>query len=131
EALLPVQEPGRADRVEQLVRADHPGVEPPRPRRRIARRLAPYLLSLPGGLWLVLLFIVPLVTMLSLSLQTCNQGTGACVMTWHWAEFPQQLKTYHTQMLTSFQFAAIATIVDLVISFPLAYWIAFYGGNRK
>jgi len=117
--------------VERPVRADHSGIAVRTGRRRAGKRFAPYLLNLPGGLWLLAFFVVPLITMLSLSLQTCNFGTGACVMTWHWAEFPQQLKTYHTQMLTSFQFAAIATIVDLVISFPLAYWIAFYGGNRK
>jgi len=81
--------------------------------------------------WLIILFLVPLVAMLSLSLQTCDPGTGACVMTWHWGEFPQQLRLYHGQLLTSLQFAAIATVVDLILSFPLAYWIAFHGGNRK
>jgi len=116
--------------VEQPVRADHPGLAPRRRRRR-GRTLAPYLLSLPGGLWLIVLFLVPLFTMLSLSLQTCNQGTGACTMTWHWGEFPQQLKLYHTQLVTSLVFAAIATIIDLIVAFPLAYWIAFYGGNKK
>ena len=52
-------------------------------------------------------------------------------MTWHWAEFGQQLSLYHTQFLTSFYFAGAATLIDLVISFPIAYWIAFYGGNKK
>ena len=69
--------------------------------------------------------------MLSLSLQTCNFGTGACVMTWHWAEFGQQLSLYHTQFLTSIYFAGAATLIDLIVSFPIAYWIAFYGGNKK
>jgi spermidine/putrescine transport system permease protein len=116
--------------VEQPVRADHPELTA-RHRQRIGRRLSPYLLTLPGGLWLVVLFLVPLFIMLSLSLQTCNQGTGACTMTWHWGEFPQQLRLYHTQLVTSLMFAAIATVVDLVVAFPLAYWIAFYGGHRK
>ena len=93
--------------------------------------LAPYFLILPGGIWLIVLFVVPLVTMLSLSLQTCNTGTGACVMTWHWAEFPQQISLYHTQLLTSLYFAGAATLIDLVVSFPISYWIAFHGGNKK
>jgi spermidine/putrescine transport system permease protein len=88
-------------------------------------------LILPGGIWLIVLFVVPLVTLLSLSLQTCNTGTGACVMTWHWAEFPQQISLYHTQLLTSLYFAGAATLIDLVISFPISYWIAFHGGNKK
>jgi spermidine/putrescine transport system permease protein len=107
------------------------GVPRVRRRRRPWKVLAPYFLILPGGIWLIVLFVVPLVTMLSLSLQTCNTGTGACVMTWHWAEFPQQISLYHTQLLTSLYFAGAATILDLVVSFPIAYWIAFHGGNKK
>ena len=52
-------------------------------------------------------------------------------MTWHWAEFGQQLSLYHSQFVNSFYFAGAATVIDLVVSFPIAYWIAFYGGNRK
>jgi spermidine/putrescine transport system permease protein len=107
------------------------GVPRVRRRRRLSKVLAPYFLILPGGIWLIVLFVVPLVTMLSLSLQTCNTGTGACVMTWHWAEFPQQISLYHTQLLTSLYFAGAATLIDLVVSFPISYWIAFHGGNKK
>jgi spermidine/putrescine transport system permease protein len=100
-------------------------------RARLSRALAPYLLSLPGGLWLIALFLVPLVIMLSLSLQSCNEATGACVMTWHWSEFGQQLSLYHPQLIKSFEYAGAATAIDLVISFPIAYWIAFYGRRLK
>ena len=117
--------------MEQPVLADHPGLVTRRRRARLGKRLAPYLLSLPAGLWLLALFLIPLVVMLSLSLQSCNPGTGACVMTWHWGEFGQQLSLYHTQFLTSIYFAGAATIIDLIVSFPIAYWIAFYGGNKK
>jgi len=117
--------------VEQPVLADHPGLVTRRRRVRLGKALAPYLLSLPAGLWLLAIFLIPLVVMLSLSLQTCNPGTGACVMTWHWGEFGQQLSLYHTQFLTSIYFAAAATIIVLLVSFPIAYWIAFYGGNKK
>ncbi|HEX9035210.1 MAG TPA: ABC transporter permease [Streptosporangiaceae bacterium] len=102
-----------------------------RPRARLGKALAPYLLSLPAGLWLLILFLIPLVIMLSLSLQSCNNATGACVMTWHWSEFGQQLSLYHGQFLNSFYYAGAATLVDLLVSFPIAYWIAFYGGNKK
>jgi len=74
---------------------------------------------------------VPLFVMLSLSLQTCNFGTGACVMTWHFGEFWQQISLYHAQFLNSIYFATAATVIDLIISFPIAYWIAFYGGSKK
>ena len=118
--------------MEQPVLADHPGlVTRRRTRPRLGKALAPYLLSLPAGLWLLVLFLIPLVVMLSLSLQTCNSASGACVMTWHWGEFGQQLSLYHTQFITSIYFAGAATIIDLLVSFPIAYWIAFHGGNKK
>jgi len=93
--------------------------------------LAPYLLSLPAGVWLLLLFIVPLVTMMIQSLETCSPATGECVQTWNWGEIPHQVNLYHQQFITSLVFAAVATVIDLVVSFPIAYWIAFYGGRRK
>lgn len=120
--------------MEQHVPADHPGRvthRRPRPRVRPGKVLAPYLLSLPAGLWLAAFFLVPLVVMLSLSLQSCNPATGACVMTWHWGEFWQQLSLYHAQFLTSIYFAGAATVIDLLVSFPIAYWIAFRGGSLK
>jgi spermidine/putrescine transport system permease protein len=101
------------------------------PRARLGKVLAPYLLSLPAAVWLLALFLIPLVVLLSLSLQNCNPATGACVMTWHWAEFWQQVSLYHQQFLTSVWFAGAATLICLIVSFPIAYWIAFYGGNKK
>ncbi len=123
--------------MEQPVLADHPGGIAPaaasagRRRARPGKFLAPYLLSLPAGLWLLILFLIPLVVMLSLSLQTCNSGTGACVMTWHWGEFGQQLSLYHSQFLLSIYYAGAAAIIDIIVSFPIAYWIAFRGGRWK
>ncbi len=118
--------------MERTVPADSPGgVTEPRSRGGWGKRLAPYLLSLPAGLWLLLLFIVPLGAMLVMSLETCSPATGACVMTWHWGELPSVVSLYRAQFLTSFYFAAAATLADLVISFPIAYWIAFHGGRRK
>ena len=95
------------------------------------KRLTPYLLSLPAGLWLALLFIVPLVLMLSETLKTCSPASGICTMTWNWGELPHQVNLYRAQFVTSLIFALAATVIDLAISFPIAYWIAFYGGRRK
>jgi spermidine/putrescine transport system permease protein len=92
---------------------------------RLRKRLVPYALGAPAGLWLTLFFLVPLVTLLSLSLQTCNTLTLACRLTWHWQEFPSSVADYHRQFLRSLLYAGGATLVDLAVSFPLAYWIAF------
>lgn len=118
--------------MEQPVSTDHSGsVAKQRRRASWGKHLPPYLLSLPAGLWLFLLFIVPLAMMLSMSLKTCSPASGQCVMTWNWNEIPSSVSLYRTQFVTSLIFAGVATIFDLLISFPIAYWIAFYGGRRK
>ena len=118
--------------MDESVLTDHPrGVEKQRHSSGWGKKLAPYLLSLPSGVWLLLLFIVPLCILLIQSLETCSPATGQCVMTWSWGELPSQVNLYHQQFITSLIFAAVATVIDLIISFPIAYWIAFYGGRRK
>ena len=118
--------------MEQPVSADHPGSVGRQHRRATwGRKLPPYLLSLPAGIWLLLLFIVPLAMMLTMSLKTCSPASGQCVMTWSWGQLPHSVNLYRAQFITSLIFAAVATVFDLVISFPIAYWIAFYGGRRK
>jgi spermidine/putrescine transport system permease protein len=95
-----------------------------------ARRRGPYVLLLPGTLWLGLFFIVPIVVMASLSLQTGNLIEGFR-QTFHWQTYVDGITTYRTQLLRSLIFGGVATIAALLISFPMAYWIAFYGGRRK
>ena len=39
--------------------------------------------------------------------------------------------TTRTQFVRSLIYGAITTVVLIVLAFPVAYWIAFYGGRRK
>jgi spermidine/putrescine transport system permease protein len=96
----------------------------------VRRVLAPYLLILPGGLWLLLFFVVPMVTMLSLSLQEGDVVNGY-VFTGHWQTYVDAISDYRTQLVRSLIYGALATVALIVIAFPVAYWIAFYGGRRK
>jgi spermidine/putrescine transport system permease protein len=96
----------------------------------VRRVLAPYLLILPGGLWLLLFFVVPMVTMLSLSLQQGDIVNGY-VFTGHWQTYVDAISAYREQLFRSLVYGAVTTIVLIVVSFPVAYWIAFYGGRRK
>jgi spermidine/putrescine transport system permease protein len=97
---------------------------------RVKRALAPYLLVLPGGLWLLLFFAVPMVTMLSLSLQEGDIVNGF-VFTGHWQNYTESLADYQTQLVRSLVYGAITSFVLIVMAFPVAYWIAFYGGKKK
>ena len=97
---------------------------------RVKRQLAPYLLILPGSLWLLLFFVVPMFTMLSLSLQEGDVVNGYR-FTFHWQTYVDAMEDYRTQLIRSLIYGLIATVVLIVLAFPAAYWIAFYGGRRK
>jgi spermidine/putrescine transport system permease protein len=97
---------------------------------RVRRHLAPYLLVFPGGLWLVLFFAVPMVTMLSLSMQQGDIIHGYS-FTGHWQTYLESVEDYHTQLFRSLLYGAVTTAVLIVMSFPIAYWITFYGGRHK
>jgi spermidine/putrescine transport system permease protein len=96
----------------------------------IRAKLAPYALLLPGGLWLLLFFVVPMVAMLSLSLQQGDVLSGY-QLTWHWQTYTDALRTYDTQIVRSLEYGLITTIVQILIAFPIAYYIAFKAGSNK
>jgi spermidine/putrescine transport system permease protein len=97
---------------------------------RTRRRLLPYLFLGPGLLWLIVFFLVPLVNQLNVSLQTGNPETGYS-FAWHFATYSDALSQYHAQFLRSLGYAATATVLDLIIAFPLAYFIAFKAGRAR
>jgi spermidine/putrescine transport system permease protein len=94
------------------------------------RGAIPYLLSLPGGVWLALFFVVPMAAMFSLSLQEGSLSEGYR-FTGHWQTYVEALGNYETQLFRSLLYGLIVTAATLVISYPMAYWIAFRGGRRK
>ncbi len=97
---------------------------------RLKRKLAPYLLVFPGGLWLLLFFAIPLITMLSLSLQEGDIVNGYA-FTGHWQTYVESIENYHPQIVRSLIYGGIASFLMAVLAFPVAYWIAFSGGRRK
>jgi spermidine/putrescine transport system permease protein len=103
--------------------------ERPEPAAR-AGRFAPYLMILPGGLWLLAFFAVPLALMLSLSLQTGNLIDGFR-QTFHWQNYAEGLAMYGDQFARSLWYGLLATLLCIALSYPAAYWIAFHGGRRK
>jgi spermidine/putrescine transport system permease protein len=94
------------------------------------RRWAPYLLLLPGLVWLAVFFLLPMATLVSTSLQEGSVATGYR-LTWRWTNYTFALGSFGSQFLRSFGYAATATALALVISYPLAYAIAFRAGRWK
>ncbi|MBA2312193.1 MAG: ABC transporter permease [Actinobacteria bacterium] len=93
-------------------------------------RLTPYLLTLPGVLWLTAFFVVPMVTMFSVSFQEGNIYEGYR-FTGHWQTYTDTLGSYSEQFLRSLWYGLIVTAAVLLITFPMSYWIALKGGKRK
>jgi spermidine/putrescine transport system permease protein len=97
---------------------------------RTRRSLLPYALLAPGLLWLIVFFLVPLYYMAEISLKTGTLETGY-QLTWHFETYTDAISNYQDQLLRSFEYAALSTLISLVIAFPLAYVIAFRGGRYK
>jgi spermidine/putrescine transport system permease protein len=93
------------------------------------RRIVPYFLLGPGTIWLVLFFVVPLYFMAEMSLRS---GTvGDFVFSWHWANYSEALELYDSQFVRSFVYAGAATVLSLLLAYPLAYTIAFKAGRWR
>ena len=96
----------------------------------LRKRLAPYGLISPAAVWLGVFFVIPLVAMVSLATQTGSVDEGFR-QTFNFGIFGDALSTYGKFFIRSLEYGGIATLIVFVVSFPLSYWIAFYGGSRK
>jgi len=94
------------------------------------RGLTPYLLLAPGIAWLALFFLVPLGFLAYQSLESGSIDFGYA-FNWAWANYWDAIHNYRRQFIRSFEYAGIATVLALVISYPVAYFIAFRGGRWK
>lgn len=96
----------------------------------IRRRLVPYFLLGPGLIWLILFFVVPMYFMGRLSLESGGLTEGF-QFTWQFSNYTDALSEFESQFLRSFWYAGVATVLALVIAYPLAYMIAFRAGRWK
>lgn len=94
------------------------------------RGLAPYLLLAPGLAWLALFFVVPVYYLGNTSLQSGSFAEGYG-FAWAWGNYADAVSTFSEQFVRSLQYAGTATAIAFVVSYPLAYWIAFRGGRWK
>jgi spermidine/putrescine transport system permease protein len=94
------------------------------------RSTVPYLLLAPGLAWLGAFFVVPLGF---LGYQSLERGSFDFGYTfgWTWSNYRHALTTYHDQLVRSLVYAGLATVIALLVAYPLAYWIAFRGGRWK
>jgi len=94
------------------------------------RGLIPYLFLVPGGLWLIAFFVLPLLTAVSVALQEGSLGTGYR-LTFNFGIFPEAIARWDDQLVRSLQYGLIVTALTMLIGYPMAYTIAFRGGRYK
>jgi spermidine/putrescine transport system permease protein len=96
------------------------------------RALAPYGSLKPGILWLSLFFLAPLWTMMEMSLSSKKSRFDfSPSFSWEWENYSRALTDFGPQFGRSFLYAGIATLLTLLIGYPLAYVIAFRGGKYR
>jgi len=94
------------------------------------RSLTPYLLLAPGMLYLALFFLVPLGFLAYQSLQSGTFDVGYA-FDWAWGNYWDAIPNYRGHFIRSLEYAGMATLLALLLGYPLAYWIAFRGGRWK
>jgi spermidine/putrescine transport system permease protein len=81
-------------------------------------------------LWLTIFFVVPLGYLAYQSLESGTVDFGYA-FTWAWGNYWTAIRDYRPQFIRSIEYAGMATAIALVVSYPVAYWIAFRGGRWK
>ena len=101
-------------------------VGPARRRPRIA-----YLLLLPGIAWLAIFFIIPLISLFFTSLQVSAGSSGKYKAGFNWHNYVDAITEYWDFFVRALVYAGIATVLALVIAYPLAYFIALKAGRWR
>jgi spermidine/putrescine transport system permease protein len=81
-------------------------------------------------LWLTIFFVVPLGYLAYQSLESGTIDFGYA-FTWAWGNYGAAIRDYRPQFVRSIEYAGMATVIALLVSYPVAYWIAFRGGRWK
>ncbi|MFN8151534.1 MAG: ABC transporter permease [Solirubrobacterales bacterium] len=85
----------------------------------------------PGGVWLTLLFLVPICLVLALSFGYTDD-LGRATYAFEWDNYKDAFDPlYVPVLLRSVGFAVATALLCLLLGYPIAYYIARYGGRRK
>jgi spermidine/putrescine transport system permease protein len=96
-------------------------------------RIAPYLMILPALAYLAVFFVVPFFSLARTSLSSSGGSVFMPTLSfaWDFGNYLEAFTRYQDQILRSFIYAVTATVLCVVLAFPLAYVIAFKAGRFK
>jgi spermidine/putrescine transport system permease protein len=93
---------------------------------------ATYGLLSPGVLWLLLFFLVPMGSLLKIALSTKpDPWLPNYTFAWRWANFSDSVDRFGPGLWRSFAYAGFATVLCILIGYPLAYYLAFRAGKWR
>jgi spermidine/putrescine transport system permease protein len=95
------------------------------------RRRVAYGLLAPGSFYLVLAFVIPLIIVVITSLQSGGLLSGGYRFTWEFSNYTDAFSQYKSFYAKSLVYSGIATVLCIVLAYPMMYWIAFYAGRWK
>ncbi|MCZ7630860.1 MAG: ABC transporter permease [Microthrixaceae bacterium] len=100
---------------------------------RRQRAWVPYAMIAPGVLYLVVFFAIPIYTLFktSLSVNSGSRFVPTLEFSWQWSNYTEAFSSYQEQIARSFWYALIATLIMIVMAYPLAYVIAFRAGRLR
>ena len=98
----------------------------------LARRrgLSPYLLLTPGLLWLLIFFAWPLVQVFVASFWSGSVERGYSFSLSNWTNYPEAIDGVMPHIGRSLLYSLTATVLTLLIAYPLAYAIAIKVSRR-
>jgi putative spermidine/putrescine transport system permease protein len=90
------------------------------------------LLGLPPSLWFLLFYLIPLGVLIIAAFWSVDAMTGALKPGFSWHNFANlwQTQIYHTVIFRTIGIAAGVTVADIILAFPLAYWMGVMAGPR-
>ena len=113
---------------------------PPRPRDRTTRALYP-LLTLPGAVWLFLLFLLPVYAVMALTFSTELDFFGQPIPAWNplqWdfkvfvdTAYESVAGLYRESWVRTFVYCGVSLVGIVLIGYPIAYYVARYANRTK
>ncbi len=86
----------------------------------------------PGGIYLILGFILPLIIIVYTSLQSGGLLSGGFTFTWEFANYADALLAVRGRSTSERRCTRVSRpSFAILLAYPMAYWIAFYGGRWK